>query len=159
MRIPFRFVVFALVLAEIAGFVLVGRAVGVLGTLGLTLLSTFAGILLLRRQGLAALARMRADMQAGRTPAGGLGEAAMLAMAAVLMVVPGFITSAIGLMLFVPPVRAALVTRIGASVRARGSRPDGLRPARAHLELQAGDYQAKTVRPTPWRPPDAGAPR
>lgn len=159
MRIRLRFIVVALVLAEIATFVLVGQAIGVLGTLGLTMLSTFAGILLLRQQGLATLTRMRAEMQAGRRPAGGLGEAALLALAAVLMVVPGLLSSAAGLLLFVPPLRRAMSRGIGATLRSRMVRQEPFRPAQAHLELHEGDYHTTARDDTPWRPPDAGASR
>ena len=159
MRIRLRFVVLALVLAEIAGFVIVGGAVGVLGTLGLTILSTLAGVLLLRQQGLATLTRMRADMRAGRAPAGGFGEAALLPVAAMLMILPGFITSAIGLLLFAPPLRAAVSRKIGASVRSRSPRRDTFRPAGANLELREGEYRAVMREDSPWRAHDADAPR
>src|SRR3712207_2831699 len=58
----------ALVLAEIAGFVLVGRAVGVLGTLLLVIGATALGVWLLKRQGAEAMAGMRGTLQAGRDP-------------------------------------------------------------------------------------------
>ena len=149
MRIRLRFIVVALVLAEIATFVLVGQAIGVLGTLGLTVLSTFAGVFLLRQQGLATLTRMRADMQAGRTPAGGFGEAALLALAAVLMVVPGLLSSTAGLLLFVPPLRRAMSRRIGATLRSRTVRHERFRPARTDLELHEGDYRSTARKDTP----------
>jgi len=50
----------ALPLLEIAGFVIVGREVGALATVGLVLASSIAGVLLLRHQGFGVMARVRA---------------------------------------------------------------------------------------------------
>ena len=49
----------ALPLLEIAGFVIVGREVGALATVGLVLASGIAGVLLLRHQGFGVMARVR----------------------------------------------------------------------------------------------------
>jgi UPF0716 protein FxsA len=114
-RIPFSLVFLALVLGEIAGFILVGQAIGVLPTLGLVLLGMVAGVLLLRRQGVATLMRVREELAADRPPARPLAEGALLAFAALLIILPGFLTDLSGLLLFVPFVRE----RIFQAVRSR----------------------------------------
>ncbi len=106
MRIPLlSLAILALPLAEIAGFALVGAKVGALATVGLVLASTVAGSLLLRFQGFGVMARVRAEMDAGRDPSRQLAHAATTAFAALLLIVPGFITSMLGLLLLVPPLR------------------------------------------------------
>lgn len=95
----------ALPLLEIAGFVVVGRQVGALATVGLVLASGVAGVLLLRHQGFGVMARVRAEMDAGRDPSHQLAHGAMIVVAAILLIIPGFITDIIGLLLFLPPVR------------------------------------------------------
>ena len=50
---------------EIAGFVLVGRQIGVLATIGLVIATSIAGSLLLRFQGFGVLARINKEMKAG----------------------------------------------------------------------------------------------
>jgi UPF0716 protein FxsA len=95
----------ALPLAEIAGFVLVGSEIGALNTIGLVLASTVIGSLLIRHQGLGVMARARAEMDAGRDPSRQIAHGAMAVFAAVLLIVPGFITSALGLLFLLPPVR------------------------------------------------------
>lgn len=159
MRIPFRFLLIALALGEIATFILVGKALGVFATLGLTLLSTIAGITLLRRQGVSTLTRLRADIHARRAPAGPLAEGAMLAAGAALMIVPGFLTSALGLLLFVPPARGALWRRMSRSVQASSASPAAFRPARTQIELGKGDYGATKRHDSPWQPGDADGQR
>ncbi|TIV96501.1 MAG: membrane protein FxsA, partial [Mesorhizobium sp.] len=47
-------------LLEIAGFVVVGREIGALATVGLVILSSVAGSLLLRHQGFGVMTRVRA---------------------------------------------------------------------------------------------------
>jgi len=92
-------------LLEIAGFVVVGRQIGALATVGLVIASSIAGGLLLRHQGLGVMARIRAEMEAGHDPSRQLAHGAMIVVAAVLLIVPGFITDIIGILLFLPPVR------------------------------------------------------
>lgn len=106
MRISFfPLFVLALPLLEIAGFVVVGRQVGALATVGLVLASSIAGALLLRHQGFSVMTRIRAEMDAGRDPSRQLAHGAMIVLAAILLIIPGFITDIIGLLLFLPPVR------------------------------------------------------
>ncbi|TIV65539.1 MAG: membrane protein FxsA [Mesorhizobium sp.] len=92
-------------LLEIAGFVIVGREVGALATVGLVLLSTMAGSLLLRHQGFGVMARVRTEMDAGRDPSRQLAHGAMIVLAAILLIIPGFITDIAAILLLLPPVR------------------------------------------------------
>ena len=67
-------------LAEIAGFVIVGRAIGVLATLGLVVLGVVIGMAILRRQGLGILQKMSAEGQSGVVPGRELLKPAMFAI-------------------------------------------------------------------------------
>ncbi len=69
MRIPVSLIVLLFTFAEIAVFIAVGGRIGVLATLGLTLLASAAGVSILRRQSVATVMRVRAELAAGRTPA------------------------------------------------------------------------------------------
>ncbi len=97
--------ILALPIIEIAVFILVGSKIGVLWTIALVILSAMAGSLLLRIQGFGALNRIRAELDAGRDPGRELAHGAMIMLAAVLLLIPGFVTDVIGLLLFIPPVR------------------------------------------------------
>ncbi|WP_296739592.1 FxsA family protein [Mesorhizobium sp.] len=92
-------------LLEIAGFVIVGREVGALATVGLVILSSIAGSLLLRHQGFGVMARVRAEMDAGRDPSRQLAHGAMIVLASILLIIPGFITDIFAILLLLPPVR------------------------------------------------------
>ena len=114
MRTPFISILLLLLpLAEIAGFVVVGQMVGVWGTLGLVLLSCLAGLILLRLQGLQMLRRLTEEGRDGRVPGNAIVQGAMIVVAAVLLLIPGFITDIIGIALFIPAVRRLLWSFIG----------------------------------------------
>jgi UPF0716 protein FxsA len=95
----------ALPIAEIAMFIVVGGWIGVLPTIGLIFASSLAGALLLRFQGLGNLQRLRTALQRGDVPAGEVADGAMILLAGLLLITPGFITGALGLLLFIPPLR------------------------------------------------------
>ncbi|RWC39912.1 MAG: membrane protein FxsA [Mesorhizobium sp.] len=144
MRISFLpLFLLALPLLEIAGFVVVGRQVGALATVGLVLASGIAGALLLRHQGFGVMTRIRAEMDAGRDPSGQLAHGAMIVLAAILLIIPGFITDIIGLLLFLPPVRdlawRALKSRV---VLATNFSTGGFRGRQRDktIDLDDGDY-------------------
>ncbi|MCC5972825.1 MAG: FxsA family protein [Rubellimicrobium sp.] len=100
---------FALVLAvpvvEIALFIVVGGAIGILQTLALVFLSALLGIFLLRGQGGQAAAMMRQGVTQPDDPAEHVVHGAMIFLAAMLLVIPGFLTDAFGLVLLLPQVR------------------------------------------------------
>lgn len=92
-------------LVEIAVFVLVGSHIGVLPTIGLVIATSVLGGFLLRVQGLGAMARISAAMERGDAPGRDLVHGLMIMVAGMLLLVPGFVTDAVGLLLFIPPVR------------------------------------------------------
>lgn len=142
----------ALVILEALVTLLVAGAIGVLPTLGLGLLSTLAGSVLLRRQGLKTISRMRTESAAGRLPGAALLEGAVLAVASLLMILPGFVTDLIGILLFVPAVRGFLGRRIRDRIAVHVARRDGSRPARAAIiELDESEYALRPSAETPWR--------
>jgi UPF0716 protein FxsA len=116
-------------LVEIAVFLQVVQWIGVLDTLGLMLVISLGGAWLVKRQGVGTLGRMRAELDAGRVPTGPMTDGGLLALAGFLLLVPGFVTDAFGLLLLLPPVRAGVRAWLGRrfTVRARGRvrrRPD-----------------------------------
>jgi UPF0716 protein FxsA len=160
MRIPVSLIAVSFILAEIAGFILVGEAIGVLATLGLVLFGMVAGSVLLRRQGFATLMKVQADLAAGRAPTRPLAEGAVLSVAALLIILPGFVSDLIGILLFIPAVREALWRGVGRRLRVRAAPQEATSPARpAVLDLERSEYGAVPgagrQSDSPWRPPGA----
>jgi len=96
------------VFIEIAGFILVGSRIGVLLTLALLLVAVLAGIFLLRAQGKGLLQRIIQELESGRTPDREIVEGLMMVVASILLIVPGFFSDILGLLLFLPPLRMLL---------------------------------------------------
>lgn len=113
------FLLLAIPIVEIGVFIAVGDRIGIFYTLGMILLTALLGSILLRIKGFRVLARIRQQMSAGQMPAKELTDGVMILIAGVLLLTPGFLTDAIGFLLFLTPVRAAirafLVSRIDLS--------------------------------------------
>ena len=114
------FAFIAIPVAEIAVLVEVGGAIGVWPTLGAVVATALFGTWMLRLQGLSALARAQASLTRGAFPAREVFDGLCLAFAGALLLTPGFLTDAAGLLLTAPPVRAVLRRRVLAWLRARG---------------------------------------
>ncbi|KGM30240.1 FxsA family protein, partial [Inquilinus limosus] len=97
------------VLAEITVFIVVGRWIGVLATLLLFIAIGVIGTLLLKRQGMRALREMQAALARGEPPAEPVAHAALLVLAGLLLIFPGFLSDLMALPLLLPPVRRALI--------------------------------------------------
>lgn len=92
-------------LAELAVIIKVGGFLGVLPTIALLIGMSVLGTLLLRRQGLAVLRSSEQSMASGQLPVGSALDGVGLLIAGVLLLTPGFITDAMGLILLVPGIR------------------------------------------------------
>jgi UPF0716 protein FxsA len=101
--------VLALPLAEIVLFVVIAVWVGFAWALLGVLATSVAGALMLRLGGGGHVARMKVMMGAQRVTALQSDSAGtMYLLAAILLLIPGFITDAIGLLLLIAPLRRAL---------------------------------------------------
>jgi UPF0716 protein FxsA len=148
----------ALPFLEIAGFIVVGSKIGVLATLALVVLSIFLGVFLLRLQGLGLIQKIREETAAGRTPKRELVHGVMLVFAAFLLIIPGFITDIIGLLLFIPAVRdigwrfiSDRVVVVNSGKR-RSSRTSPSQIKDKVIELDPEDYSSKPDPNSPWNP-------
>ncbi len=145
--------ILSLPLIEIAVLIFVGSNIGVFPTIGLIIFTGFLGVMLLRIQGFAVLARIRSEMDRGQIPDKSMADAAMIALAGVFLIVPGFVSDIIGILLFLPPVRALIRAAIGKRVKivrtGASTRPDV-------VELDPGEYHRTDTHPdapTPWKLP------
>ncbi len=96
-------------LLEIVVLIQVGQAIGVWSTLGLLVLAAVAGMMVIRQQGVSMVGRMFDAMSEGRLAVGSIVDSYAKIAAGCLLIVPGFITDALGLALLVPPLRALML--------------------------------------------------
>jgi UPF0716 protein FxsA len=92
-------------IAEIVLFVVVGRFIGFGLTILALVITSILGALLLRHEGVRAWVRFREVQAAGDKPGPHLSRAVVGLLAAVLLIVPGFLTDLVALALLIPPVR------------------------------------------------------
>jgi UPF0716 protein FxsA len=93
---------------EIALFIEVGGEIGVWPTLALVLGAALLGALLFRLQGFLAWKRMEEAIRRGEPPVAEMFEGLLLFAAALLLILPGFFSDAVALLLLVPPLRRFL---------------------------------------------------
>jgi UPF0716 protein FxsA len=106
---PLLIVLFIVVpLVELYVIIQVGQAIGALPTIGLLLLDSLLGSWLLRAQGRSVWRRFREALAAGRPPARETVDGALVIVGGALMLAPGFITDAFGVLLLLPPTRAVV---------------------------------------------------
>ena len=86
----------------------VGQTVGVLNTIALLIVVSFVGAWLVKREGLGVLRRAQAQLNAGRVPTVELVDGVLILFAGALLLTPGFVTDCVGILLLLPPVRAAV---------------------------------------------------
>jgi UPF0716 protein FxsA len=110
-----------LFIAELWALVWVATQIGVLNTVALLVVMPVLGIWLVKRAGLAVFRRVQATLDAGGVPHREVIDGFLLLIAGVLLIVPGFITDAIGLLLLVPPVRIGVRTMLLRSFSRRTS--------------------------------------
>jgi UPF0716 protein FxsA len=100
-------VVFIVVpILELWVIVEVGGLIGVLPTLALLLAISLLGATLLRRQGRDAWRRFNAALAERRFPGGEVADGLLITIGGALLLTPGFLTDAVGLLLLLPPTRA-----------------------------------------------------
>ena len=109
-------------LIELYVLIEVGSEIGAVPTIALSVFTAILGGALVRMQGFAVLFRAQAQMANNELPALEMMEGVMLLLVGLALLLPGFITDAIGFLLLIPPLRRGLVIHW---LKSRGN----LRPA------------------------------
>ena len=103
----------AIPIIEIGLFIEIGGWIGLWPTLGIVIVTAFAGTTLLRLQGLAVLQRAQQAMARNELPVQEVFDGLCLLIAGILLLTPGFFTDTFGFFLFVPPFRRFAASAIG----------------------------------------------
>lgn len=119
-------------LAELYVLIEVGSQIGALETILLSIFTAVLGGFLVRVQGFAVLFRAQGEMASGGVPAIEMLEGVMLLLTGLTLLLPGFITDAVGFILLIPFVRRAMITRF---LSRRGVMRPGAGQAYQHHEV------------------------
>jgi len=119
------------VLLELLGILLVGRALGTGWTLLLLLAGAVVGALVLVRGGLGGVRRVAESLRTGRSDGRAVGrelaDAGLVSLGAVLLLLPGFVSDLAGLLCLLPPTRPLVRRLLGAAAGTAALRVVGLR--------------------------------
>ena len=103
------FFLLALPAIEIAGFVVIGDRLGVSGTLLATFGTAALGLFTLRFQVASLPARARAAFARNEPPVAEAMVELLRALGGVLLLIPGFFTDFVGLLLLIPVIRLGVI--------------------------------------------------
>ncbi|SDY39427.1 UPF0716 protein FxsA [Jannaschia faecimaris] len=119
-------------LIEIALFIQVGGILGLWPTLAIVVVTAVIGTYLVRRQGLAELARIQNSLNTLDNPTRPLAHGAMILASGLLLLTPGFFTDAVGFLLLVPGVRDKVMQAVRKRIKVQSftmGQQDGTPPS------------------------------
>lgn len=131
-------------LLEIVLLIQIGSRIGAFATVVWLIAAALIGINLIRLQGVATLTQARQMMGQGNAPAKALANGLLIAIAGVLLIIPGFASDTLALLLIFPPLRSMLIRR-------------WLRRVKAPAAFNGNVYESSRQAEAPPRvAPDAG---
>ncbi|MCC5999843.1 MAG: FxsA family protein [Pararhodobacter sp.] len=142
---PVLLLILLLPLTEIALFILVGNRIGVAPVLVLTILSLIVGVVVLRANNARAAAMMRDGLR-NVSPGTMLAQGAFATLAGLLLLLPGFLTDALGLLLLLPPLQRLIMRALAGRVQVHS-----MHMTRAGTTIE-GDYQVHPGQDDPQYP-------
>ena len=126
--------ILAIPLIEIGLFVQLGGAIGLWPTLLWVIVSAGLGIIVLKGIAMMGAVSLSRDMHELSDPLSPLAHRVMVVLAGGLLILPGFLTDAIGLLLLIPPVRLLVIKLVGRKIKARNA-------ARSSTVIIEGDWR------------------
>lgn len=154
----YLFLAFLLVpVIEIALFIKVGGLIGLWPTLAIVVSTAFLGTWLLRTQGRIAMGQLQRAFSELDDPTEPLAHGAMILVAGILLLTPGFFTDALGFALLLPPVRVAvfryLSSRVTVTSFQMGTRTTYTRHPGGQGDIIDGEFTEVNPKPDPDAPP------
>jgi UPF0716 protein FxsA len=109
--------VLALPLVEIGLFVTLGAKLGLWLTLAWVILTAVLGVLLLKGVSMGGRGLRRGLQDGIHDPLSPIMHRTLVGVAAVLLILPGFFTDALGVLLLLPPVRSLIIRLLAERLR------------------------------------------
>ncbi|MCW6510189.1 FxsA family protein [Lichenifustis flavocetrariae] len=137
-----KFLLLGWVVAEVLAFSFAVKLLGLGGTLLLMFATSVLGLTILRRLGLGAAQHLRRTMGMGGAPSEAFVDGSLTALGAVLLILPGFVSDAVGLSLATPSIRQTLAARF--LMRRDGSptqKPMGRKATPDVIDLSPDDWR------------------
>ena len=113
--------IIAVPLIEIFLFIKVGSYIGAYNTISLTLITAIIGVIYARYEGFNTLRSAIPQLKKDEIPIYEIISGAALAFAALLLILPGFVTDLIGFLLIFPPTRKVFVNKFSKNVKSKNN--------------------------------------
>ena len=107
-RLIVGLILIVLPVAELVLLIKVGQWIGPWRTVGLVVITAFTGLLIISQQSLTVFRQSLEAMSQGRPPVAQVLDGLFLVVAGLLLLMPGFISDAMAVVLLVPPLRRAI---------------------------------------------------
>ena len=127
-------------LIELYILIQVGAGIGAFSTILLSILTAVLGAWLVRHQGFSVLRRVRELLDRHEVPAIEVVDGALLLVAGLCLLLPGFVTDGCGFMLLIPPLRRILIIRV-LGVRPVPAPPPDMTHPEAKIRVIEGEFR------------------
>ena len=142
-----KFLLASWLVGEVLLFLLIVHLIGVGGAFLLGVATSLLGMALLKRAGRSALQTMRGSLNSSLgPPSGALLDDTLATLGAIALLVPGFLSDVVGLVLAMPLVRDKVVGLVARRGGFKTSAPSGSRPKHGPDVID--------LEPDQWRPAD-----
>ena len=133
-------------IAELYAFVQMSHAIGFFTSLAVLAAVSVVGAWIVKRQGLRVWRRFNEQVRSGNIPSNEIADGALLLLAGALLLTPGFLTDALGVLLLLPPVRGNRTSCDAAAfTSSQGRRRYLLRPLRASQSFLASRRHRRRI--------------
>ena len=109
---------------EVYLFIKVGSQIGAFNTILLIFITAFFGIAYARYEGFNTLKSGMSQMVKNKLPAYEIISGAALAFAALLLILPGFATDLVGLLIIFPPTRKLIFKKVSIKQKSNSTKQD-----------------------------------
>jgi UPF0716 protein FxsA len=117
-------IIIGIPILEIYLFIKIGSQIGAFNTVFLIFLTAFLGIIYARYEGFNALKSGMSQLVRNQLPVYEIISGAALAFAALLLILPGFATDLLGLLIVFPPTRKLIFKKVSTKQRAKTKKQD-----------------------------------
>ena len=117
-------IILAIPIIEIYLFIKVGSQIGAFNTISLIFITAFLGIIYARYEGFNTLRSGMSQIVKNELPVYEIISGAALAFAALLLILPGFATDLLGLLIIFPPTRKFILKKVSTKQKPNKAKQD-----------------------------------
>jgi UPF0716 protein FxsA len=120
----FLLLIISIPIIEIYLFIKIGSEIGAFTTISLIFITAFLGIIYARYEGFNTLKSGMSQIVKNELPVYEIISGAALAFAALLLILPGFATDLLGLLIIFPPTRKFILKKVSPQQRTKNTKQD-----------------------------------